>query len=306
MTRKLSSFLRRALLIAGIAALGLYAMQATSAQSATVTLSWNANPEPNVAIYKLYYGTVSRTYPQVINVGNSTTATVSNLVAGTVYFFATTATNALGVESPFSTELAYAPPVPFRLQTPTPTPTPASVNISGTISYCSNPVPGPVPNVTLTLAGGGSGSTLSDGSGSYQFSSLVAGGSYTVTPTKSALPPGSAGISTVDVIAVQLHFLTRALLPAGCRRTAADVNGDTLINTTDIVAIQRFALGLPTGIANTGKYQFTPASRAYLAVVSNQTGQNYDTLVFGDVASGYVPVSRTHHNLRQVTAWWQK
>ena len=59
-----------------------------------------------------------------------------------------------------------------------------SVNISGTISYCSNPVPDPVPNVTLTLTGDASASTLTDGSGNYQFSSLAAGGSYTVTPTK--------------------------------------------------------------------------------------------------------------------------
>ena len=66
------------------------------------------------------------------------------------------------------------------------------------------------------------------------------------------------------------------------------MNGDTLINIADIVAIQRFALGLSTGIANVGKYQFTPASRSYPAVVSDQTGQNYDALVFGDVASGFV------------------
>ena len=88
-----------------------------------------------------------------------------------------------------------------------PTPTPAPINISGTISYCSNPVPGPVPNVTLTLTGSASGSTLSDGSGNYTFSSLPSGGTYTVTPTKSALTPGSAGINTVDVIATQRHFL---------------------------------------------------------------------------------------------------
>ena len=69
---------------------------------------------------------------------------------------------------------------------------------------------------------------------------------------------------------------------------AADVNGDTLVTTADVIAIQRFVLTLSTGIANTGTYQFNPASRSYPGVVSDQTGQNYDTLVFGDVASGYV------------------
>jgi hypothetical protein len=142
--------------------------------------------------------------------------------------------------------------------------------------------------VTLDLTGDATASTLSDGSGNYTFSSLPSGGNYTVTPTKAALAPGSAGISTVDVVATQRHFLGLASIPPGCRLTAADVNGDTLITTTDVVAIQRFVLGLSTGIANTGTYQFSPASRRYQGIVSNQSAQNYDALVFGDVASSFV------------------
>ena len=105
-----------------------------------------------------------------------------------------------------------------------------------------------------------------------------------MTPAKTARTPGSEGINTVDVIATQRHFLNIMLLPAGCPRNAADVNGDTTIDTVDVIAIQRFFLGLSTGIANTGKYQFTPMNRSYLGVVNDQTAQNYDTLVFGDVA----------------------
>ena len=37
-----------------------------------------------------------------------------------------------------------------------------------------------------------------------------------------------------------------------------------------------------------GGYLFTPASRSYPGVVSDQTGQRADTLVFGDVASPFV------------------
>jgi hypothetical protein len=110
--------------------------------------------------------------------------------------------------------------------------------------------------------------------------------SNTVTPAKAALPPATAGISTVDVVAVQRHFLVLGTPLSGCRLTAADVNGDTAVDTIDAVAIQRFYLGETTGIANTGKYQFIPANRTYQAVGSNQTGQDYDTLVLGDVAPG--------------------
>jgi hypothetical protein len=172
---------------------------------------------------------------------------------------------------------------PSPTSTPTPTP-PPTINISGTVSYCSNPVPGPVSNVTLTLTGSASGSTLSDGSGNYQFSSLAVGGSYTVTPAKSAVTPGSSSINTVDVIAIQRHFLQIAPL-SGCRLKAADVNGDNIVNTVDGIAIRQFFFGHPT--ANVGKYQFTPANRSYPVAVSNQTGQNYDVLIFGDVASPF-------------------
>jgi hypothetical protein len=172
-------------------------------------------------------------------------------------------------------------------QTPTPTP-PALLITSGTISYCSNPTLNPVPNVTLNLTGAMSGSTLSDGSGNYAFSSLPVGGNYTVTPTKTAMAPASAGINTVDVVAGQRHFLLIGTPLSGCRLTAADVNGDTVVNTVDVIAIQRFFLGLTIGIANTGKYNFAPANRSYLALSSNLTGQNFDAMIYGDVATGFV------------------
>ena len=142
--------------------------------------------------------------------------------------------------------------------------------------------------MTLTLTGSSSGSTLSDGLGNYQFSSLPSGGTYTVTPTKAALSPGSAGINTVDVVATQRHFLILGTPLTGCRLNAADTNGDSAVNTVDVVAIQRFFLTLPTGTANVGNYKFTPVNRTYQGLVTNQTAQNYDTLIFGDVASPFV------------------
>ena len=120
--------------------------------------------------------------------------------------------------------------------------------ISGTVVYCSNPSLNPVPRVTLTLTGSMSGSTLSDGSGNYAFS-VINGGSYTVTPTKAGLAPGSNGINTLDVLATQRHLLEIVPL-TGCPLAAADVNGYSNINTVDVVAIHRFFLGSSTGIAN--------------------------------------------------------
>ena len=173
------------------------------------------------------------------------------------------------------------------LTAPTPTPSPApTVTISGTVFYCSNPSLNPVPGVTLTLTGSAAGTTVSDGSGHYTFASLLSGGSYTVTPSKSALIPGSVGsaINTVDLLVVQRHFLNLGTPLSGCRLIAADVDGLNGVNTVDVVAVQRFFLGLTTGIANVGKYHFNPANRSYSPLVISQTNQNYDTLIFGDVA----------------------
>jgi hypothetical protein len=70
--------------------------------------------------------------------------------------------------------------------------------------------------------------------------------------------------------------------------TAADVNGDSAVDTVDVIAIQRFYLGRSTGIANVGKYKFSPAVRSYLNIVTDQADQNYDALVYGDVAAPFV------------------
>ena len=109
-----------------------------------------------------------------------------------------------------------------------------------------------------------------------------------MTPSKSALVPASNGITTVDVLAVQRHYLGITIIPGGCRLTAADVNGDLAVTTVDVVAIERFYLGLTTGLANVGKYQFSPANLIYPGLSSNQTNQDYDTLIFGDVAAPFV------------------
>jgi len=71
------------------------------------------------------------------------------------------------------------------------------------------------------------------------------------------------------------------------KRTRDRPQGGKNDATIDVIAIQRFFLGLSTGIANTGRYKFTPASCNHALLVTDQTGQNYDTLLFGDVASPF-------------------
>jgi hypothetical protein len=84
----------------------------TSVQAAgSVTLAWNQSTDSTVVGYKAYYGVASRTYTNNIDVGNATNATISGLVEGATYYFATTAYNTLGLESGFSSEVSYAVPL---------------------------------------------------------------------------------------------------------------------------------------------------------------------------------------------------
>jgi hypothetical protein len=72
----------------------------------SVTILWDASGT-NVAGYRLYYGTSPLNYPFVIDVGPTTSCSVSNLVLAPMYFFAVTAYSHSGEESSFSSELVF-------------------------------------------------------------------------------------------------------------------------------------------------------------------------------------------------------
>ena len=195
-----------------------------------------------------------------------------------------------GCATPTATPTATATATATPTATAYPTPTPCPLfTISGTVGQCTTAGPSGVAlaDVTMTLTHSAGGSTTTtDGSGNYTLYALSCSAPVTVTPTKAARLPGSAGINTTDVIAVQRHFLAISLL-TGCRLAAADCAAPAGITTADVIAIQRFFLGLTTGIGNVGKYSFTPASRSYSLLFSDQTAQNYDTIVFGDAATPF-------------------
>ena len=88
------------------------------------TLVWDQNSETDVAGYRLYYGTSSGSYTQVIDVGNVTTATVSNLQQASTYFFVVTAYSTSNVESAASSEICYNIAAPRDPLPPTANPSP--------------------------------------------------------------------------------------------------------------------------------------------------------------------------------------
>ncbi len=76
----------------------------------SVSLTWDASPDINVAGYNIYFGSASGDYTNMINVGNVTTTTISGLTAGVTYYFAATSYDDLGLESGYSSEVTYLVP----------------------------------------------------------------------------------------------------------------------------------------------------------------------------------------------------
>jgi hypothetical protein len=74
--------------------------------AAQVTLAWDPSSGPNIAGYKLYYGTSSRNYLRDFDAGNVTTYTITGLSDGQTYYIAATAYDTQRHESAFSDEVS--------------------------------------------------------------------------------------------------------------------------------------------------------------------------------------------------------
>jgi hypothetical protein len=118
--------------------------------SYSVTLVWNPSISTNVAGYKIYCGSASGVYTNSVAVAGATTtnATITGLVQGALYYFAATASDALGNQSPYSNETTYSVPLTSNSNTP------PTLNAIGNVSINEN-----AGLQTVNLSGISSGAT---------------------------------------------------------------------------------------------------------------------------------------------------
>ena len=90
------------------------------AQAATLQISWNANPDTDLAGYKVYQGTASGQYGEPVDVGN-VTGHVMEITPeyGATYYFALTAYDTSGNESGYSDEASCFVPDGVKPEKPT-------------------------------------------------------------------------------------------------------------------------------------------------------------------------------------------
>lgn len=77
------------------------------ASAVNISFAWDANPEADLAGYKLFIGPSSRNYTNHVALGRVTSHVIVGLPDSGVYYFAITAVNSNGLESGYSTELRY-------------------------------------------------------------------------------------------------------------------------------------------------------------------------------------------------------
>lgn len=85
-------------------------MSVLSAPAASVNLKWTANPESDIASYRVSYGTSAGSHPTTLNAGLATRASITGLADGTKYYFVLTAISTSGQESETSDEISYQVP----------------------------------------------------------------------------------------------------------------------------------------------------------------------------------------------------
>lgn len=122
-----------------IAAALLLGIRPVAATAGSLSLAWDPNTEDDLAGYKVYIGTASQTFSQIIDVGHMTAFTVTDLLEGETYFSTVTAYDIFVNESDFSNEVSTTIPVTAPPPEPEPVNSPpgASFALSCSDLICS-------------------------------------------------------------------------------------------------------------------------------------------------------------------------
>ncbi|HSF28947.1 MAG TPA: Ig-like domain-containing protein [Candidatus Tectomicrobia bacterium] len=99
--------------------LGLLGLLALAWSAGAVVLAWERSSSAGILGYWLYYGLASGVYDTALDVGDVGTASVGGLTPGQTYYFAVTAYDADGAQSPYSNEVSALVLLPEDTQPPT-------------------------------------------------------------------------------------------------------------------------------------------------------------------------------------------
>jgi hypothetical protein len=181
-------------------------------------------------------------------------------------------------------------------------------SVAGIVSYYPTNFAAPgvtskrLSPVSILITGNTNLTTQTASDGSYN-ATLVAGGTYTVTPQVTNGNPAVNGVSTLDISLIRRHILNIASLDTPYKLLAGDVNGSRSVTTLDISLIRRVILGV-TNSFPMGAWRFVPSdyifpdplnpwdaptNRSYTNLLAPLTNQDFMGIKLGDVNNSWVP-----------------
>lgn len=227
--------------IVSLALASLIVVAPAAAAADTLTLMWDANPEPYVAGYIVHVGTQPGAYSQHVDVGLSTSYDFASVVAGQRYCFAVSAYSADQVEGSNSEEVCGFSNRPPTLTNPggrsSALQQPASLQLQGSdpdgqsVSYSAAGLP---PGLSLQASTGFISGTPAT-AGSFTVAATVSDGVLTATQsftwTVSALDTTAPVVTIATPTSAATHTATAAAITlAGTASDAAGITQVTWVN----------------------------------------------------------------------------
>jgi hypothetical protein len=179
-----------------------------TAYAATATIAWDANTEPDLAGYKLHYGTTSRNYSNSIDVGNTTQHTLTNLEDGVTYYIAATAYDQDDNESGYSDELVHTTAVSAHTIT-------ATAGANGSIS----------PSGSVSVSDGANRTFIISADAGYHIQNVLVNG------------VSVGAVSTYTFTNVTQNLTIAASFSAGNQPPLADAGPDQTVNEGAVVRL---------------------------------------------------------------------
>ena len=122
----------------------------------------------------------------------------------------------------------------------------------------------------MTTNGGNPFVTTADGN--YAFGGLSGGTTFTIEPSKDT--EILLGLTTLDIVRILQHILTRDPLPSPYKIIAADVNKSGGVNSLDLIQFQRLLLDKISEFPNNSPWRFVPESYAFINL-TNPLAENF-------------------------------
>jgi len=227
----------------------------TLVSASTVNIAWDANKEPDVSGYVVFFGTRSGNYSGSVDVGNSTSALMNVTDTSTTYYFAVAAYSTSGVRSALSAEVSWSIAAPSLTNPGSQTNT-VGQNVALQLR-ATDPA-----GLALTYGAAG----LPPGLAIASATGVVSG----VPSTAGAYPVTVSATNKAGAAATQLFTWSILTQPAvtltnpGSQTTTVGQNVALQLHATDPggLAVTYAAAGLPTGLT------ITPASGAISGIPS--------------------------------------